>query len=144
MTITKQIIYSLPELETAAAALVNETRNASIITFTGPLGAGKTTLVQAFLRALGVTDSITSPTYTYVNIYQNKQGRTFYHFDLYRINSIDDFIESGFNEYLYAPNSLALIEWPDIIAPLLMDNAFHVSIDYCQEQDKRILCIKKG
>ena len=138
----KKIIYSLDQVDSVAAELASIAKKAAIMTFTGPLGAGKTTMVRSLLRACGVKGTITSPTYTYVNLYKNSQGRTFYHFDLYRIESVDDFVQAGFNEYLYAPNSVALIEWPDIIAPLFFDNVCHVSIDYCPDLDKRVMIIK--
>lgn len=140
----KTILYSLDEVESVAAELACLAQNAAIMTFTGPLGAGKTTMIRSLLRAVGVMDSITSPTYTYVNVYKNGQGRTFYHFDLYRIDSVDDFVQAGFNEYLYVPQSMALIEWPDVIAPLYRENVLHVSIDYCQDLDKRVMVISRG
>lgn len=141
MSNQKTIIYSLDHIDSIAADLASMAKTAAIMTFTGPLGAGKTTMVRALLRASGITGTITSPTYTYVNLYKNKQGRTFYHLDLYRIDSVDDFVQAGFNEYLYAPASVALIEWPNVIAPLYMDNVIHVAIDYCQDLDKRIMVI---
>jgi len=126
----KQITYSLEQIDEIAAQLADMVHSVAIMTFVGPLGAGKTTMVRSLLRASGVQDTITSPTYTYLNIYRNQEGFTFYHFDLYRITSLDDFINAGFNEYLYQPNSIALIEWPEIIDPLLMDRVCRVSIDY--------------
>jgi tRNA threonylcarbamoyladenosine biosynthesis protein TsaE len=126
----KQITYSLEQIDEIAAQLADMVPSVAIMTFVGPLGAGKTTMVRSLLRASGVQDTITSPTYTYLNIYRNPDGFTFYHFDLYRIVSLDDFINAGFNEYLYQPNSIALIEWPEIIDPLLMDRVCRVSIDY--------------
>jgi tRNA threonylcarbamoyladenosine biosynthesis protein TsaE len=91
-----------------------------IFTFEGPLGAGKTTLIKEFLRQNGVTSLVTSPTFGYFNTYQGN-NRTFYHFDVYRISSVDEFIHAGFEEYLHQPDAIVLIEWPAIIAPLLKD-----------------------
>lgn len=138
----KKSIYSLNQVDSVAAELARIAQKVAIMTFTGPLGAGKTTMVRSLLRACGIKETITSPTYTYVNLYKNSQGRTFYHFDLYRIESVDGFVQAGFNEYLYAPNSVALIEWPDVIAPLFFDNVCHVRIDYCPDLDKRVIIIK--
>jgi len=135
------LVYSLDQVDAIAAQLVDLLENSAIVTLKGPLGVGKTTLVRALLRAWHVTDSITSPTYTYVNVYNNKAHKTFYHFDLYRVHSIDDFVQAGFNEYLYVPNSLALIEWPDSIESLLQDKVTHLTIDYHDGLDKRVLHI---
>lgn len=141
MKVEKKIIYSLDELEEVAQELAQLLKAFTVVTFTGSLGAGKTTLVRAMLRASGIESSITSPTFTYVNLYKNAHGKTFYHFDLYRIETVDDFIAAGFDEYLYAPESCALIEWPQVIMPLLTHDACHVELDYHEQPDKRVLMI---
>lgn len=96
--------------------------NCRIFAFNGPLGAGKTTLIKHFLRHCGVTDNITSPTFNYVNSYKNKKGQIFNHFDLYRINTVDDFIATGFDEFLNNSDQFNLIEWPDVIQDLIKSN----------------------
>lgn len=135
--IEQTFIYTEDHIESIAHLLVQECNSAAIITFTGPLGAGKTTLVRAFLRALGVVETITSPTYTYVNIYKNNKEKVFYHFDLYRINSVDDFIQAGFYEYLYTPQGVVLIEWPHVITSLYRDRVVHVTIEYTDDPETR-------
>jgi tRNA threonylcarbamoyladenosine biosynthesis protein TsaE len=122
------IIYSLDEITFAAQQLVNLQDTVSVYTFHGDLGAGKTTLIQAILRLNGVEDTIQSPTYNYVHTYTNTLGYTFYHFDLYRIESIEQFRDFGFNEYLFPPQSWAFIEWPEVIKPLLKKNICNISI----------------
>lgn len=108
----------------------------SVIAFIGPLGAGKTTLIRELLKSLGVTQLVTSPTFTYVNAYSNEINQTFYHFDLYRLNSLDQFLQAGFDEYLYTPNSWAFIEWPEIIMPLLKDRVCFCTIEYHNQERK--------
>ena len=108
-----------------------------IFTFTGPLGAGKTSLIRQMLMQKGVEQLVSSPTFTYVNLYENDKGQLFYHFDLYRIDSMDSFYRAGFNEYLYAPHSWAFIEWPEVIMPLLGQSVCHCQIEY--HDQKRIL-----
>ena len=135
----KEFIYSLDEIDQAVDLLKDQMDECAIFTFSGPLGAGKTTLIQKFLQACGVHAQITSPTFTYVNVYRNKPGTKFYHFDLYRIESVDTFLEQGFDEYLYQPKSWAVIEWPEVIKSLLPDRVCEVSIDY--HNDKRKLVI---
>ncbi len=88
-----------------------------IFAFTGSLGAGKTTLVRSLLQACGVTGVISSPTFTYVNIYTNNHGQKFYHFDLYRITTVQEFIDAGFDEYLNDQQAYVFIEWPEVIMP---------------------------
>jgi len=113
------IIYGVDEVEIVAERIKELLQQCKVVTFTGALGAGKTTLIRALLRQCGVQGDITSPTYTYMNIYEDVHGNSFYHFDLYRITSVDMFVNAGFDEYLYVPASWTLVEWPEVIMSLL-------------------------
>lgn len=136
---SNMIIFGQDELPQVAKDLVALMDRYKVFTFTGPLGAGKTSLIRHMLELKGVTQSVTSPTFTYVNVYENEQGQLFYHFDLYRIETLDAFISAGFNEYLYLPNSWTFIEWPEVILPLLTDSVCHCNLEY--HDQKRILKI---
>lgn len=157
---THTILYALDEIEQVADYLYSLKDQCVIYTFTGSLGAGKTTLVQALLRRFGVTGPISSPTFTYVNIYTGladqalparsslgvdwaKTGNNehkMYHFDVYRLPSINAFIASGFDEYLYQPKSYAFIEWPEIIEPLLHDRVCRVALEYEDLEKRKLTC----
>lgn len=136
----QEIIFSLEELREVAANLWKLRDSCAVYTFTGPLGAGKTTLVKEMLKQAGVKEVTTSPTFTYVNVY-NVGDKTLYHFDLYRIRSLDEFLEQGFDEYLYAPNSWCFIEWPEVIESLLTKDVCAILLDY-YGFNKRKLIIK--
>jgi tRNA threonylcarbamoyladenosine biosynthesis protein TsaE len=129
----KEIKYQLDDPTEIIAYLTALAGRYKIFTFIGQLGAGKTTLIRLLLRHWGITGVITSPTFTYVNIYTDQKGNQVHHFDLYRIKTIDEFIEQGFNEYLYQPNSWTLIEWPEIIKPLLQEQVVQVTLHYKDE-----------
>jgi len=135
-----ELLYDIHMVDTVANTLIKAGASCSVFTFTGTLGAGKTTLIQAMLRAYDVTDLITSPTFTYVNVYHNAHGIIFYHFDCYRIQSLDEFINAGFAEYLYAPNSIAFIEWPTIIMPLLTSHVCHINLEYHGNDMRHLEC----
>lgn len=99
-----------------------------ILTFSGPLGVGKTALVKEILKQCGVRDVVDSPSFGYVKGYVGGSGRIFNHFDLYRLSSVDDFVGAGFDEYLYRENECCLIEWPDVIKPLLCADELSCSV----------------
>lgn len=83
-----------------------------ILLLKGDLGAGKTTFTKYLLQSLGCIDEISSPTYSIVNEYEYSQGKI-YHFDLYRMKSIEEVLDIGMDEYLYSGN-LCIIEWPEV------------------------------
>ena len=77
-----------------------------------------------------------------MNVYRLPEGKTLYHFDLYRLHTQDDFVQAGFDEYLYQPDSWCFIEWPDIIKELIKKDACHIELDYA-ENNTRLCSIKK-
>ncbi len=132
------LIISIEQIDQVVDALVALMDHCKVFTFEGPLGAGKTTIIRDMLKQCGIAQPITSPTFNYVNVYENQKGQLFYHFDLYRIHTFDDFLQAGFDEFLYLPNSWAFIEWPEVIMPLLTKQVCVVSIDY-HEGNKRAI-----
>ncbi len=106
-----------------------------IICFTGDLGAGKTTLIKGIAaRITGLSPyEINSPTFNYLNIYEG--SKTLYHFDCYRLNGPQDFLERGLDEYF---GFLCLVEWPERIAPILPPNRGMIKIEYHGEKERVI------
>lgn len=131
--------YCVEEVGEIALALKALLSQCKVMTFQGSLGAGKTTLVQSLLRSCGVKEVITSPTFTYVNRYEGSSGEIFYHFDCYRLESAQAFLDAGLGEYLYAPQSWAFIEWPEIIEPLLTESVCRVTLEYEGPESRRIV-----
>jgi tRNA threonylcarbamoyladenosine biosynthesis protein TsaE len=98
--------------------LAGRLRDRHLACFYGPVGAGKTTLIQAICRRLGVDEDVTSPSYALVNTYVDRKGAPVYHLDLYRLQDLDEALQIGVEEYLYG-DGLCLVEWPELIEPLL-------------------------
>ena len=98
-----------------------------VFCFYGEMGAGKTTFIHYFCKALMVTDAISSPTYTLVNEYQTNQGRPVYHFDFYRIEEESEALQIGIYEYLDSGN-YCLIEWPEKILNLISNEYVSITI----------------
>ncbi|MGE5474636.1 MAG: tRNA (adenosine(37)-N6)-threonylcarbamoyltransferase complex ATPase subunit type 1 TsaE [Ignavibacteriales bacterium] len=97
-----------------------------ILCISGNLGAGKTVFASGISRGLGISEQISSPTFTIVNEYSGKLP--FYHFDAYRINS-DEFLDIGGDEYLYS-EGVTLIEWPENISDILPKEKLEILINY--------------
>ncbi len=134
----KELTYSLEAIGDIVELLYTQMDSCQVFTFTGPLGAGKTALIKRLLAKCGVKEVVTSPTFTYMAQYTNAQGQGFYHFDLYRLSTLQDFLQAGFDEYLYQPNTWAFIEWPEIIMPILTHSICHVTLDYVSENERSI------
>lgn len=137
MTNQNMINYNLLNIDKPVNKIIELMSKCSIFALTGTLGAGKTTLISNVLKNCGVTDIVSSPTYTYMAIYSNSKKQFFYHFDLYRIKTLQEFFNAGFNEFLFEPNSWAFIEWPEVIIPILTTNTCFIDIDY--HNNERIL-----
>ena len=130
-----QLSYRLDEIERAARYLLDQASTA-VILIDGPMGAGKTTLISAVIKILGVTDTVSSPTFSIVNNYQ-KENEVFYHFDFYRLNHPDEALDIGLEEYLESGN-LCLIEWAEKVSPHLPLEYDHF-INEVQSDEIRIL-----
>jgi tRNA threonylcarbamoyladenosine biosynthesis protein TsaE len=112
----------------------------STILLRGDLGAGKTTLVQAFCKVLGSGASATSPTFSLINEYPVGEGLIF-HIDLYRLKSIEEAVDIGLEEYLYSGN-WCFIEWPELIMPILEEPYWELKIKV-EKDSERIFRILK-
>lgn len=93
----------------------------------GDLGTGKTVFTQGFAKGLGITEPVNSPTFTIVQVYD--EGRLpFYHFDVYRIEDIDEMLEIGYEDYFYG-QGVCLIEWSNLIEELLPSDRTVITIE---------------
>ena len=113
--------------------------SSKIILFNGDLGSGKTTLIQLICKKLKIKEKVLSPTFNLINEYQINNNFKVYHFDLYRIKSIQELIEIDFIDYINSGN-YCLIEWPEICKDLIDINFKEIFIDIISE-DKRLIKI---
>jgi tRNA threonylcarbamoyladenosine biosynthesis protein TsaE len=122
------ILSQLSELPAAAKELLKSFDGEKVVAFQGPMGAGKTTLIKALCEELGVKDTISSPTFSIVNEYRTAKGEKIYHFDFYRIKSVDEAYDMGYEEYFYS-KAYCFIEWPEKIGELMPLNYEKVTIE---------------
>ena len=114
-----EIIFSLDEIRQVAKKILVEKPN-KVILFHGVMGVGKTTLINALAKELGVNDATSSPTFSLVNEYQTDADLIVYHFDMYRLKSEIEALDMGIDDYLYSGN-WCFIEWAEKIPNLLPD-----------------------
>ena len=130
-------ISSLQELDNAATRFFDLAGEQTVIAFSGEMGAGKTTFIQALCRKLGVAVEVNSPTFSLVNEYFTPGGDSIFHFDLYRIESPEELFDMGYEEYFYS-GSLCLIEWPEKASSLIPEDALRVRIEIGENESRLI------
>lgn len=120
-----EITFTQEELPQAARAFVEGIGNRRLFALQGPMGAGKTTLIAEICRVLGVADDTGSPTFSIVNEYVTPEGNPVYHFDFYRIDSPQDALDIGAEEYFYS-GDICLMEWPEKVEDILPEETVYV------------------
>src|SRR5690554_2477280 len=122
------IIETKDNLESAAKQFIAQMGDNKVFAFQGDMGAGKTTFIKAVCEELGVTESVTSPTFAIINEYKDKEGSSIYHFDFYRINKIEEVFDFGYEDYFYS-GDICFIEWPNIVESLLPEDCVRITIE---------------
>ncbi len=120
-------IKSLETIREAAAEFIAAMGDRRVFAINGEMGAGKTTFIKAVCEELGVADVVNSPTFAIVNEYEAGNGEPIYHFDCYRIKTLQEARDMGTEEYLYS-GCLCLIEWAEMIEDLLPEDIVEVEI----------------
>ena len=125
------------ELEKVAKSLAGMLKESPIALFFGEMGAGKTTFIKSLCKELGSEDVVTSPTFSIINDYSLKDGSLIHHFDFYRIKSVEEAYDLGYEEYFYS-GEICLVEWPQLIESLLPESYIKVTIDVDIEDNRNI------
>jgi len=133
-------VQGLDGLEKAARQILDYSQEERFFIFEGEMGAGKTTLIKTLAKALGVTDTVSSPTFSIVNEY-DAAGQTIYHFDFYRIKNLQEAYDIGYEEYFYS-GEICFIEWPEKIESLLPEHYLKIKIETLTETDRLLLISK--
>lgn len=134
-------VNSLLDLPKVAKQLIEFASTEKIFVFEGDMGAGKTTFIKKLCEALGVSDIVSSPTYSIVNEYESTNGQVF-HFDFYRIKDIQEAYDLGYEEYFYG-GGICLIEWPERVDELLPEHYIKVEISV-EDENRRLFSFSKA
>ena len=114
----------------------------STIFMVGDLGSGKTTFTKGFAAGLGFSNKVQSPTYPILNEYSHRNN-FIYHFDLYRLESISEFLEIGGIEYLSNTNGICIIEWPELINNFDIEKKFKIHFKVNKSDSSRTIEVYK-
>ncbi|MBR0513144.1 MAG: tRNA (adenosine(37)-N6)-threonylcarbamoyltransferase complex ATPase subunit type 1 TsaE [Clostridia bacterium] len=132
MIITK----SAGETRALGERIAGQLQPGDVLLLEGDLGAGKSELTRGIARGLGVTETVTSPSFTILNVYES--GRCpLYHFDWYRLESADELYELGMDEYL-GGDGIAVIEWPGQCPDAVPENAMRIRLEAAGENERKI------
>ena len=133
-------IDSLEALPQAAREFARLMGDNTVFAFHGEMGAGKTTFIRALCEVLGVDpEEANSPSFSIINEYRSDTtAELIYHFDLYRLESVEEALEIGVEDY-FDSGALCLLEWPERIEPLLPDDTVVVNITVDPATDSRTL-----
>ncbi len=134
-------VSDLSMIQETAGNLLKMFTEERIFAFYGSMGAGKTTFIKAICHELGSVDYVTSPSFALINEYSTVNGSIIYHFDFYRIKKLEEAFDLGYEDYIYSGN-YCLIEWPEMIEPLLPEGIVEVRI-LETENNSRLIDAKK-
>jgi len=144
VTKTRIIIKNLGDIDRAANEFLAKKPDKTVVALYGEMGAGKTTFIKAICKALGVPDSVNSPTFTIINEYRGGtnefrggDNEPIYHFDFYRINKLEEAFDIGFEEFVDS-GYLCLIEWPEKIEQILPHNCLKVHISVLDNGSREV------
>lgn len=129
--------FNLDEIQATAAHFLIQIKGNTIIALHGEMGAGKTTFVHAICKELGITDMVSSPTFSIINQYYTPQGKTIYHMDLYRLKDEEEAIMAGVEDCFYSGN-LCFVEWPENAPGIFPENTLHCYLTSSGKNERKL------
>lgn len=130
-------IFSLDQLDEAAAQFLQQTQGNKVFAFHGEMGAGKTTFITAVCRQLGVTQAMSSPTFSIINQYEIPANGRIYHIDLYRIKDEEEALQAGVEDCLFS-GQYCFVEWPQKAPGLFPPNVLHCYLSLASQNNRKL------
>lgn len=143
-----QISYTLPDIQAAAQQFWEQAKDFKVITFNGGLGAGKTTFTTALCQWLGVTDHVSSPTFSLINEYHftdaSGKDKVIYHSDWYRLHDEEEAVQAGIEDMLAQQEGWCIVEWAERAPGLLPERYLEVNFILADDNMRTLVFIKHG
>ena len=133
-----EIIFELDDIETTAKKFLQIGRDYKVFAFSGDLGAGKTTFINALCKELGVEETVTSPTYSIIQEYSATANKIIYHIDLYRIKNREEAIEAGIEDCIHS-NEICMVEWPEKAPSIFPEETVYTSFEILSERTRKLV-----
>lgn len=129
-------VFTLDTIETIAEAIVEQLEH-KVMIIIGQMGAGKTTLIKSISKKLGCIDEVSSPTFSIVNTYLSHSEHPIFHFDLYRVRSIEELFELGFEAY-FEKNGFIFIEWPEHLFDFRLPEHHILHLEVISDDERKV------
>ena len=136
------ITHSAAETRAFGARLAQQLQAGDVLLLEGDLGAGKSELTRGIARGLGVTGYVTSPSFTVLQVYEEGRLKLF-HFDWYRLSSVNELYELALDEYLY-DDGVSVVEWPDQAADAIPETHLSIGVESLSETGRRFTLVPEG
>ena len=134
----KERVFTLDDIESAARDFIDSIGDDRVFLFDGDMGAGKTTFISEVCRILGADDDFGSPTFSIINEYSDRDGNPIYHFDLYRLESPQEAMDIGAEDYFFS-GALCFVEWPDRLGELRPEESREVKISVNSDNTRTLI-----
>ena len=129
-------VFTLDTIDSIAETLVGHMKH-KVVTVEGIMGAGKTTLIKALAKKMGSVDEVSSPTFSIVNTYLTHSEHPIFHFDLYRVRSIEELFELGFETY-FEKNGFIFIEWPEHLFDFRLPEHHSLHLEVISDDERKV------
>lgn len=130
-------VFGIADIERVAQQLLEASSGQRVWLWEGEMGSGKTTLIKAVCHLLGVTGTMTSPTFSIVNQYSSPTKGVLYHFDFYRLKNVREALDIGVEEYLDS-GYYCFLEWPELVIPLIETSYFSIQVSHLEGTNRVI------
>ena len=132
-----EVNFTLGQIDEAAEKMLAIAKEYKVFAFTGEMGAGKTTFIHSLCRAMGVCNTVSSPTFSIINQYNTVNGQTVFHIDLYRLRDDAEAINAGVEDCLFSGHT-CFVEWPQKAVGIFPDGTLFITLTSINDNSRKL------